>query len=109
MATAQSRGAVKLTMVGLGTQQLRYAQNPTTYQDTRQHRIVRPAAADGETEVVLLAVYRTWVVGLSHSSVVRSGGALVGWVGAEAGEDARTWLRRVRATARATKSRNLEI
>lgn len=30
------------------------------------------------------------VVGLSHSAGVRSGGVVVGWVGAEAGEDTRT-------------------
>jgi hypothetical protein len=29
----------------------------------------------------LLAVYPTWVAGSSHSSGVRSGGVLVGWVG----------------------------
>ena len=104
MATAKRRGPVKLTMVCMGTQKLRYARESTGYQGTGRHKMARPATADGETEVVLLAVYPTWVAGSSHSSGVRSGGVLVGWVGAEAGEDTRTLLRRARATARATNS-----
>ena len=67
--------------------------------------MTRPTTADGESEVVLLAVSPTWVVGLSHSFGVRSGRGGSGGVGGCRGiEDTRTWLRRMRATARGTNS-----
>lgn len=67
-------------MTDMGTQKLRYAQGPTKRHGTgRQDDQV--AADDGETEVVLLAVYPTWGGWSGRRIALESGAGGIWWGG----------------------------